>query len=118
MTDERFVCLDGTPARMTPQAATDDAVEAMAAKLRAELFRQRGLFLEIDCEHGDDDGAMLLDGVIDIRAIARVALDQIPRIAALEAVAEAVLDRASIEDDPRLIRAAAAALGRGEKTRG
>lgn len=30
MTDERFVCLDGTPAGMTPQAATDDAVEAMA----------------------------------------------------------------------------------------
>ena len=42
------------------------------------------------------------------------------RIEALEAIAEEVLDRARIEDDPALLRAAAAALGRpnGDEVRG
>ena len=113
---DHYVCLDGTPAK---RSASDAEVEAMEERLwgtfQAIVQPESPVPWSTVLAYGTHLGPEWEDKAITVfRAMARVALDHSTRTAALEAVAEAVLDRASIEDDPALIRAAAAALGRGE----
>ena len=78
MTDERYVCLDGTPARMTPQAVTGDAVDAMVEKLwdvwNTHMPDARQKSWQAQCAMVDEVGNPRLREVRAFRAMARVAL--------------------------------------------